>query len=297
MTSIICWRNQEETDGIWAVSDSRVSSGMNVMTDNCPKLFSISANTYLDDDHLKQNPKKLFTFGFGFAGSTLIGTNVKEMLSMFVSNLSELQYYDAPDYPFEKKLPSLMDVANLCKVIAERYILSMGQFFPKNARCEIVLFGYCLRNKDHIVIKLFNSPENPAAISIEETDVSNGAYLILGDQKERIAALVEETKLKFDYQSMNWWRSPFIALANVLREDNAGSIGGYLQFCLATQLDTRLHFLTPSKEFNATYVGFQLFKDLHTLGGFSIQVPGGMTMPDEDGWNLTRHLNGTKTVG
>jgi hypothetical protein len=285
MTSIICWRNQEETDGIWAVSDSRVSTGTCVMTDNCPKLFSICANTFLENDYFKLNPKRLFTFGFGFAGSTLIGTNVKEMLSMFVSNLSELQYYDAPDYPFEKKLPSLMDVADLCKVIAERYIHSMGQCFPKSTRCEFVLFGYCIKNKTYTAIKLSNSPESPAEISISEVDVSNGAYLILGDQKERIAEVIENTKVKFVHQSLNWWRSPFIALANVLREDDAGSIGGYLQFCLSNQLDTRLHFLTSSKEFNAKYVGFQLFKDIHTLGGFSIQVPGGMTMPDEDGWN------------
>ncbi|USD65822.1 hypothetical protein [Vibrio sp. SCSIO 43136] len=287
MTSIICWRNQEETDGLWAVSDSRVSSGSSVMTDNCPKLFSLVASTFLEQDYLKLNPKRLFTFGFGFAGSTLIGTNVKEMLSMFVSNLSEINYYDMPDYPFEDKLPSLMDVAVLSKKIAERYIHSMGQCFPQSARCEFVIFGYCPKYKKYTAIKLSNCPSSPAEIKLEEVDVSNGAYLILGDQKERIGELVEDNKSKFEVKSLNWWRSPFIALANILREEDAGSIGGYLQFCLSTELDTRLHFLTPKDELCATYIGFKLFEDINSLGGFSIQVPGGMTMPDVDGWSFT----------
>ncbi|MDO6707945.1 hypothetical protein [Photobacterium sp. 1_MG-2023] len=288
MTSIICWRNQEETDGIWAVSDSRVSSGNSVMTDNCPKLFSITANTFESTYYLKSNRKHLFKFGFGFAGSTLIGINVKEILSVFVSNLSEIHYYDAPDYSFEEKLPSLMDVARLSKKIGERYIQSIGVFFPNNAKCEFVIFGYCVKEKKYTSIKLSNSPQFPTEIEIEEVDISNGSYLILGDKKDYIENKIEETKKKFEPYSLNWWRSPFIALANVLREEGTGTIGGYLQFCKSTNFDTRLYNLTPHDKLDLQFVGFSLFSDIYLLGGFSINGQGGMTIPGEDGWDFTK---------
>ncbi len=83
MTSIVCWRNRDDFfEGVWAVSDSRVSGAGGVWTDNCPKLFSIHANCFNSaDDYSRSRPKRVLSFGFGFAGSTLIGTNVKEMWS------------------------------------------------------------------------------------------------------------------------------------------------------------------------------------------------------------------------
>lgn len=287
MTSIICWRNKEDFDSIWAVSDSRVSSGSNVMIDNCPKLFPITAYTFESSDCLKTHPKVLFRFGFGFAGSTLIGTNVKEMLSSFLSNLSEINYYDVPDYPTDKKMPSLMDVAELTKKIGDIYIKSLGLLFPKNTRCEFVIFGYCKSEGRYLSIKLSNSPESPAEIKIEEVDISDNSYLILGDRKDYIENKIEKIRLKFESDTINWWRSPIIVLTSLLKDKSVNSIGGYLQLCIATRLDARTLFLSTSEPFDARFVGFKLFKDIITLGGYSINVSGGvgMTIPSEDGWN------------
>ncbi|WP_369959897.1 hypothetical protein [Pseudomonas benzenivorans] len=48
MTSIICWNNKGEEwyPGLWAVADSRVSSGAGIMTDSLQKLFVLPVNIY-----------------------------------------------------------------------------------------------------------------------------------------------------------------------------------------------------------------------------------------------------------
>jgi len=180
------------------------------MTDNCPKLFSIAVKVYLKGDFLRKVPNELFSFGFGFgfAGSTLIGSNVKEMLTVFVGNLGKVNFYDNPDFPFDEKIPSLYEIANLTKTIMERYILSMGIFFPLNARCEIVVFGFCLKSKKYQVFKICNTPEDPAQLIIIESEISNGQYLVLGDQVEKVSSLINSTRANFEVNTINWHRAP-----------------------------------------------------------------------------------------
>ncbi len=285
MTSIVCWRNVEQEkniswvmgDGLWAVSDTRVSSNGSVMTDNCPKVYSISALTYDSSDIHRSNPKCLFRFGFGFAGSTLIGSNVKEMLSFFVGNLSEIHYYDKPDFPYEDKLPSLMEVAQLCKSLGDKYILSLGFSFPNSARCEFLIFGCCPKTKKYRTITLRNTPENPAELTIEEVSLSANEYLVLGDQKDRVSSKIDSLKESLIYESKKEGDAPIFALASILEEDS-GSIGGYLQLCISTIVDTKQFFISldQNDKHNYQIAGFNLMSELSMLGGFFVSMPGGI---------------------
>jgi|TARA_R110002012_G_scaffold282890_2_gene472757 hypothetical protein len=287
MTSIVCWRNIEQKkdisgilgDGLWAVSDTRVSSNGSVMTDNCPKVYSISAFTYDGADIRRSNPKCLFRFGFGFAGSTLIGSNVKEMLSFFVGNLSEVQYYDQPDFPYEDKLPSLMEVTQLCKSLGEKYILSLGFSFPNSAKCELLVFGCCPKTKKYRTITLRNSPESPAKLTIEEVSLGGNDYLILGDQKARVSQKIDLLKENLTSEDKRERDAPIFALASIL-EDESGSIGGYLQLCVSTILDTKQFSITLDKNDKHNYqiAGFELMSELSMLGGFSVSMPSGIAL-------------------
>ncbi|NOJ14004.1 hypothetical protein [Vibrio splendidus] len=289
MTSIVCWRNIEREnnlawvlgDGLWAVSDTRVSSGGSVMTDNCPKVTSISAFTYKYTDIHRSNPKCLFRFGFGFAGSTLIGSNVREMLSTFVSNLSELHYYDQPDYPYEDKLPSLMEIAELCKKLGEKYISSLGFSFPKSVGCELLVFGCCPKTKEYRTIMLRNTPDNPAVLSIVEKTLNDNECLILGDQKERVSTKIQTIKQNFVSNSKQVRDAPIFALESILEEDN-GTIGGYLQLCISTIADTKQFFISTDKNDKNHYqiAGFSLMSELSILGGFSVVMSGGLSIPE-----------------
>ncbi|PSV15944.1 hypothetical protein [Photobacterium kishitanii] len=288
MTSIICWRNVEQEknlawvmgDGLWAISDTRVSSSGSVMTDNCPKVTSISAFTYKNTDIHRNNPKCLFRFGFGFAGSTLIGSNVREILSTFVSNLSEIHYYDQPDYSYEKKLPSLMDISELCKKLGEKYISSLGFSFPNSVGCEFLIFGFCPKLKEYRTIVLRNSPDNPAVLNIFEKSLNDIEYIVLGDQKERVTAKIESIKHKLMSNGRPVLHAPIYALESIMEEDN-GTIGGFLQLCISTVIDTKQLFISTDKNEKNSYqiAGFSLISELSILGGFSVSMPFGLSIP------------------
>ena len=287
MTSIVCWRNVEQEkdlawvmgDGLWAVSDTRVSSNGSVMTDNFPKVYSIAAFTYKRADIHRSNPKCLFRFGFGFAGSTLIGSNVKEMLSFFVGNLSEIDYYDQPDFLYEDKLPSLMEIAELCKKLGEKYIISLGFSFPNSTRCEFLVFGCCPKTKEYRTITLRNSPDNPAAITIEEIILGADEYLLLGDQKERVSEKIDSIKQRLISEGKQERNAPIFAFTSILEEDS-GSIGGYLQLCISTIVDTKHFFISAEQNDKHNYqiAGFNLMSELSILGGFSVSMPGGISI-------------------
>jgi hypothetical protein len=286
VTSIICWRNKEEEkdiswllgDGLWVVSDTRVSSGGNVMTDNCPKVFSISAQSFDNSDLHRSNPKCIFRFGFGFSGSTLIGSNVKEMLNFYVGNLSEVQYYDAPDYPYDDKLPSLMDVANLCKKLGEKYINSMGVCFPTSARCEFLVFGLCPKMKTYRTIILRNTPDAPSVIEVKEVNIEDQGYLVLGDKKNQVLDEINEVRASLDRQGKKANHAPLIAISNIIDGDFE-TIGGYVQLCISNQLDTRIYFLSSNEPHQVQIAGFSLMDESIILGGFIVSLAGGFQMP------------------
>jgi hypothetical protein len=210
MTSIVCWINKEDGDVLWAVSDSRVSGQNGIMTDNCPKMSKITAVAYQADDYLKSTPVTILSFGFAFAGSTLIGTNVKEMLSTLLSDLQENMYYDNESIPLADKIPSLLEIATLVKVLGEKYIFSLGQFYPSSAKCEFVVFGFCRRTASFHAYKVSNSFETQTELRVTSEQIDDGSCLILGDQKEPVLKLIDTFKAKFDDNTMNWWRSPFL---------------------------------------------------------------------------------------
>ncbi|HGS4902011.1 TPA: hypothetical protein ACMDSU_004736, partial [Vibrio parahaemolyticus] len=288
MTSIVCWRNVEQEkglawvlgDGLWVVSDTRVSSGGSTMTDNCPKVTSISAFTYEDSDIQRSNPKCIFRFGFGFAGSTLIGSNVREMLSTFVGNLSELHDYDQPNYPYEKKLPSLMEISELCKKLGETYISSLGFSFPNSARCEFLVFGCCPKTKEYRTIVLRNSPANPTVLNISEKSLNDGECIVLGDQKERVTGSIDGIKAKLISYKKPIHYAPIYALDSILEEDS-GTIGGFLQLCISSTLDTKQFFISTDKSDKNSYqiAGFNLMSELSILGGFLVCMPNGIRIP------------------
>jgi hypothetical protein len=286
LTSIVCWLNQDDYfGGVWAVSDSRVSGAGGILTDNCPKLFAIHANSYSPTgDFLRRRPMRVLSFGFGFAGSTLIGANVKEMLATVLGDLRELAYYDAPDYPFEERIPPLADIAELARKLAETYILSIGVHHPNNAKCELVIFGFCIKSSEFKVFKMSNSPEAHASVGIEDLPVSDRDLIILGDRKAAIRERILSLRTRFEVGSANWRRAPITTLAAILREAERGSIGGYLQLCTAFRDDVRHLTITASGEGRFPFVGFDMYRDIGQIGGFLPALSFGLSEPGPDGW-------------
>ncbi|WP_248785139.1 hypothetical protein [Escherichia coli] len=289
MTAIACWLNREEGESIWAVSDSRITQHESVMTNHCPKLFSIPVSVIRSNDIYRLSPEKIMEFGFGFAGGTMIGINVKELLAVSLSSLHEVNYYDVqqPELTYDS-YPSLYEIAVLTKGIAEKFILDIGQFFPRSVATEMIIYGFCFRTQVHKIIKIYNTPSNPTNLVIEDClDLTTGTPVVLGDRKQQFREDIEMTRGRFENGTLNWWRASFIALNNWISQDTVNTIGGHIQFSMANRIGTRNLFMSSSESnpLDMTYAGISNTSALgFTIGQLSIMPMLGMTLPGENGW-------------
>lgn len=198
-----------------------------------------------------------------------------------MSNLNEVRLH-GPEFADRKpSLPSLIEVAQLVKKIAEKYVASLGVCYPKSCRCEFLVFGFCIESCAYKIFRLCNEPGDPLSINVD--DLSEMSFVILGDKKEQITNDIQMMRNRFATNSMNWWRAPFITLSNIVRLDSERTIGGYLQFCIAYPKYVR-NFFVSSDAFTPHLIGFDLFKDVGMLGSFVVNPSVGMSLPSENGW-------------
>lgn len=287
VTSIICWLNNDDYfQGIWAVADSRISTSGGVLSDNAPKLFSVPVYCYRQDDWFHERPIKILNPTFGFAGSTFIGLNVKEVLTNYLGNLQELSYYGDNAPSFEERTPTIREIAELTKRIGEIYLHGVGKLMPTAARCEFVLFGFCRKSDAFKIFTLSNTPVNPATITISEHAVSIESFLILGDKKEEVGASVMAIRTQLATGSINWRRAPIIAMANILRnEEKTTTIGGHLQLWAALRYESRLLTILHAESHLPQYLGIDMFNTLGHVGGFTTGFSIGLSSPGIEGWS------------
>lgn len=286
MTSIVCWANRDWFfEGVWSISDSRVTGNGGVLTDNCPKLFSIEVNVVQSGELFNEQPQRILNLGFGFSGGTLLGMNVKEMLATTLSRLSPVSYFDEPDYPFDKRIPTIEEISHLAARLAQHYVLSIGALAPLGARTEMVLFGHCVQSCRNRLFKISTSPTSPAEVAVEECSLDEQSFVVIGDQRGKIRALIDEMREKFDVGSLNWRRAPIIVMANVLRGGEINSIGGYLQLCVVMEREAKFLQMPLTNDFSFPMVGFKLYEDIGQIGGFMVHRPFGLTAPGENGWD------------
>lgn len=276
MTSIICWNNKNEDwyPGLWAVADSKVSSDAGTMTDSLQKLFVLPVNIYQGEAKVtRERSHKILSICYGFAGSTLIGTSVKDILALCLDNLTEMNYYDESSdisKSVEERIPSIEEIAKLTQKIAQKYLMAMGAYHPKSARCEIVIFGFCKKYNDSKIYVLKNSPEQPAKISFEEKNVSDGEYVILGDRKEDVRKEIERKNITCAEEQYWKGRTPIVALQQIIKNSSLETIGGHVQICVANRFVSRTMYISDVTGEKFLLLGFDMFSDFGNLGGFSI---------------------------
>ncbi|MBW1250979.1 hypothetical protein I7860_30400 [Pseudomonas tolaasii] len=278
MTSIICWNNQSEDwyPGLWAVADSRVSGQSGTMTDSLQKLFALPVNIYEGDSKFTgEFCQRILHVCYGFSGSTLIGTAVKDMLASCLDNLSEMAYYDENGdvhRSVEERMPSIEEIARLAQKIAQKYLIAVGFSYPDNARCEIVIFGFCKKSNDYKIFVLKNAPEHPADILIEEKNIAAGEYLILGDKVEVVREEIERKKITCAEYPYWKGRTPIVALQQIIKDSSLASVGGYAHLCIATRFCSRTMYISDSGPLSFQLLGFDMLSDFGMLGGYSVSM-------------------------
>ncbi|MFK0732024.1 MAG: hypothetical protein ACFKPT_16770 [Gloeotrichia echinulata GP01] len=106
MTAIAIWFNNEnrENPSLWVASDSRISKNQNsTLIDDAAKVFALPVVCrFPSEDGFFSKISYFHTYGYCFAGSTLLGQNTFLALMPLLSNLEATQPYT----------PKMADVAH-----------------------------------------------------------------------------------------------------------------------------------------------------------------------------------------
>ncbi|MGG7597979.1 hypothetical protein ACQ4OD_13165 [Pseudomonas sp. WC1] len=284
MTSIICWKNavDEWYPGVWAVADPRVPSHVGMMTDSLQKLFVLPVNLYQDESvFTREYSKRILNVCYGYVGSTLVGSGVKDILALCLDNLSEVEYCDVDGEvikSIEERMPSLEEIAGLTKKITQKYLLALGELHPSSVRCEILIFGFCKRTYMEKAFLIKNSPQESAVVSLEELDFSDSEFFVLGDKKCDVLKEIER-KRTFCAQFPRWLgRAPIFALQQIIKNSSLSSRGGFAQVCIATKVVSRTVYIADVDNSNFPLPGFDVFVELGAIGGFSISLNPSLTI-------------------
>lgn len=282
MTSIVIWSNQHEEEyfpGLWAISDSRVTNSGCILTDNFQKLTIVRGYSYADDDFYKQHPRYVFSVGFACAGSTLVSAAVREFMVAILSDLREIEFLDAPDMPFEDKVPPLEEIAGLTARVATRYILDLGQHYPRNARIEIAVYGYCAKKGALRVFRVHNSPLTPDSVVHSEVNLGIDDFFILGDKTAEVERTIRAKRADARSGTLDFARAPILALSEVAGDVTFETIGGSIQLCVAGRFGAKHIPLSEPGSRQQMFAGINLFENGSRIGGFSCHFSIGLSFP------------------
>ncbi|TLS80661.1 hypothetical protein [Photobacterium damselae] len=271
MTSIVIWKNDEESGALWACSDSRITQSNSKMMDSCSKIFTIPVICHIKNDVHRLNPIYITSIGFAFAGGTLINQNVKDFLSVALSSL--LSVTDVTDkQSLFNNLPSIHDIASKSVAIAKSLMLEVGQSFPRNTLFEYSIFGYCHKKGDYVAYHVCHK-DGRGNVEIEESNIYDGNQLIMGDKTRDVLNYIEIFRESSIPNSLAWWRAPLKALKKIVENDEVETIGGWLQIALATPLGVNIKSVVNQQD-ELNYISTDLLKHFNLMGGYIVSLNG-----------------------
>jgi len=215
-----------------AYADSRITD-KGVITEAAGKLFTLPITIY------NNNSRPIYrrTFGFAFAGSSLVAHSV---FSFSVSALQTMRM------DIGGKLPTLEDIAKFIALLAKEYIQEIGESRGISARAEISIFGHCPQSEKRRLFKA--APEflpNQFNMTFGELDISTpGVAHFLGDTNAANAYI----KLNAE-----GGRDPGETLQALIKMDEYPTIGGSVQVLKVDEKGAR-HLPTLHKGENGAYL-------------------------------------------
>lgn len=273
MTAIAIWCNHEnaENPGLWVAADTRVSTPSGSLIDDAAKVFALPVVCRSPGPNgLPEERYHDHTYGYCFAGDTLLGQNAYLALAPLLSNLFSSARY----------IPSLDDVAIYIHSYLSLTFDACKLHRAERSIFEVALFGHCPRInslsayhfiptfEQEVVKMTFQSHEN-----MQQND-----FLYLGDEKPRIASQIR-TALNADSSPMAAFmaasagrrlsRAPRHVIQDLINSEAFPTIGGDLQLGIADKFGFRAFPLCkPSTSGLAIirYLGRELTDDLQYVG-------------------------------
>ncbi|HFG7008483.1 hypothetical protein OHV35_02135 [Acinetobacter baumannii] len=308
MTSVVIWLNKEsENPVLWGLADTRITSlriggGVSRILDTYPKIYELPIKVSADLAHFRYS--RIHSYGIAFAGSTLLASATKEIVTFLCSNLSlstpldfeiPINFKKAINYSIKEtneyneelrnQLPALSEFVETIRNVLNQVIESYIKNQPNSDfnGLEFCVFGYCLQLKKFCAYNLrcimfedTDAEDNPFtnySINIDnkifDENSENLEFILLGDRKEQIHSLIEEKKQELEKsRGYQYWRSPCYVMDDILDGDYLLTIGSSAQLLRVDERNAQcVGISTTNTEMN--YYGFKLlkFKD----GEFTMQ--------------------------
>ncbi|MCH2054728.1 hypothetical protein [Acinetobacter pittii] len=310
MTSVVIWLNKERDQKVlWGVADTRITNSSSDgsasrILDTYPKIFELPIKVSADLARVRYS--RIHSYGIAFAGSTLLASATKEIVTFLCSNLSlntplnfdepinllkaltfSIQETNEFNESLRNQLPALSEfvetIKNVLNQVVESYIKNQPYSDFKNL--EFCIFGYCLQLKKFCAYTLTcimfedkdeeDKPFKNYSINITskifDENSENLEFILLGDRKELISSLIEEKKQELESSRVyQYWRTPCYVMEDIIDEDYLLTIGSSAQLLKVNDRDA-LSVGISTKNTQMNYYGFKLLKfegEEFTMQGF-----------------------------
>jgi len=273
MTAISIWCNHEiaENPGLWIAADSRISTSSSSLIDDAAKVFALpvvcrspGANGLFTERYYDHS------YGYCFAGDTLLGQNAYLSLAPLLSNLVSSNCYK----------PSLDDVARYIHLYLSHTFDDCKSHRAEHSIFEVALFGYCPVTSSLSAYHFF--PTRKQGIfkmtCQPHKNMQESHFLYLGDQKAHVILKIR-TALEADSSPMTAFiaaskgrplsRIPRYVIQDLINDETFPKIGGDLQLGIADKFGFRAFTLCkPSTSGQAiiSYLGRELAPGLQYVG-------------------------------
>ncbi|MCK5771090.1 hypothetical protein [Algiphilus sp.] len=275
MTSIVIWPNFElnRYPSMWVVGDTRVSAaGGSPLLEDAAKIFGLPVVCRAPgQDGFFSQVYFEHSFGYCFAGSTLMGQNSYLSLVPLLSNLVSPNRY----------VPSMSDVAHFALKFIRRTFGEYKERAGPGAMFEAAIFGWCHVNQRleiwHFQPKVQNDVYEIALFS--HVDLQFKDFLYLGDEKQEVKRLIEAA---FDEEAAPGRppeRSPRRVVDELIADGDRRSIGGDQQLAIANQFGFQPYTLLRPRVVGQpgaymSYLGIELNQDNNAVGQAIVGGPG-----------------------
>ena len=253
---------------VWASGDSQVSQvGGSPLIEEGAKMFSLPiVCRSIGADGFFSNIYFAHSFGYCFAGSTLMGQN------SFLSAGPLLMTLVSED----QCIPSMEDVAHYLLRFMSKSHDHYKAVAQSGAQFEAAIFGWC-----HSAKALGAWHFKPSCASgiwklvVEKCDFHlPGRFLYLGDYKDHAQAELAQVISS----GLNNERAPRSVIQNLIKDPNFSSIGGDEQLAMANEFGFQPYLLarpieTGSPTGKITYLGIELTDEFASVGKARVGGP------------------------
>lgn len=180
MTLSVIYFNDDKNDaaavGIRCCADSLITGECGKLTPHAMKILKLNLSYDLGYSLINPQPLINHSIGFTFAGNL----NVAMVTYTLMSHLCE-HFQPIPGY--ENTFPSIKNIANLTAMTLQSYTQNFAELLKEKSFVELVLFGYCMQEKDFKAFLITPIVTDHLAMKVEEIRIREMPYFAIGTGK------------------------------------------------------------------------------------------------------------------